>query len=393
MSVSRQEAATRTVTPVQVRRFRFRRHQLDRAPGTASGPTDCAVLDVGVQDTGPDGAAWALVVRGVALTSLAAASDDLALAWTLRGAPHAYRRADLAAVAVATAPFSETDAAKRVFDASKPLAEAGVDVLDALRVVAGHERELSRRPVAKGDVSGALTSLLAPEYLRACRPCDATHVYEQPFRLAALQAGLELEPGTSPPVLHRAKGLRPNRFSTLGGEAEARFDVVRSTLRFWGPATVKEVTTFLDAAHADVRAHWPDDVVEVEVEGVPDRRHLLADDLPALDDAGARTRATDVAVRLLGPYDPFVQGRDRDVLVDDAERRTALWPVLGRPGAVVADGTVIGEWRPTTRGRSFTVRLTPWEQLTKVRRRQVEAEAERLAAFKGLELAAVDVES
>jgi hypothetical protein len=60
---------------------------------------------------------------------------------------------------------------------------------------------------------------------------------------------------------------------------------------------------------------------------------------------------------------------------------------------VVADGTVIGEWRPTTRGRSFTVRLTPWEQLTKVRRRQVEAEAERLAAFKGLELAAVDVES
>jgi hypothetical protein len=28
--------------------------------------------------------------------------DDLALAWTLRGAPHAYRRAELAEVAAAT---------------------------------------------------------------------------------------------------------------------------------------------------------------------------------------------------------------------------------------------------------------------------------------------------
>jgi len=41
-----------------------------------------------VQGTGPDGSAWALHIRGVDNPLF----DDLALAWTLRGAPHAYRR-------------------------------------------------------------------------------------------------------------------------------------------------------------------------------------------------------------------------------------------------------------------------------------------------------------
>ena len=257
------------VSSEQVRRHRFRRHQLARAPGSAAGPTDVDLLDFGVQDTGPDGAGWALVVRGAEIESLAAEGDDIALAWTLRGAPHAYRRADLAAVAVATAPWSDGDAAKRIFDASKPLKAAGVPVIEALQKVVAAERDLVSRPTVKGDVSGGLNARLGEEYLRFCRPCNAIHIYEQPFRLSALQAGLELEPGTSPPVLRRVKGLTPNRFEHLAGEADPRFDVVRGALRFFGPATVKETTAFLDAALKDVKAHWPEDVVEVEVEDQP----------------------------------------------------------------------------------------------------------------------------
>lgn len=370
-------------------RFRFARHQLDRPPGSRAGPADVAVLDHGVQDTGPDGSSWALAVRGLP----AEAQDGLALAWTLRGAPHAYRRADLAAQAIATAPFSEADAAKRVFDASKPLREAGIPVLDALRVVAGHLRELAATPIAKGDASGALTERLDEPYLRPCRPCGVTHIYEQPFRLAALQAGLELQPGTSPPVLQRVPRMRPPQFARRGDEADPRFDVVRNHLRFYGPARPQEVAAFLDAPVAEVVAHWPGDAVEVAVDGnLPGRGRgpgpsVLAEDLEAM--VGAAAEPGPGIVRLLGPFDPYLQSRDRELLVPDAAARKHLWRILGRPGGVVVDGEVVGSWRPRTSGRKLTVEVEHWQRPTTAVVAAVAEQAERLAAFRSVALTAV----
>ncbi len=133
---------------------------------------------------------------------------DLFTAWTLRGAPHAYRRAQAAAVAASTAPLSEADAAKRVINASAPLKKAGIPVLDALDRIADEMRAVVTRPTVKGDLSGELNRRLPAPYQRWCEPCGAEHVYEQPFRFAALRGGLELQPGTSPPVLERIPGWR-----------------------------------------------------------------------------------------------------------------------------------------------------------------------------------------
>lgn len=377
-----------TVTRRDVLRFRLHQHQLDREPGSASGPGDVGLLDIGVQDTGTDGAPWALAVRG--LPSLD--PKALALAWTLRGAPHAYRRSDLGAVAVATAPLSQADAAKRVFDAARPLRAAGIPILDALRVVARHMREIVVEPTVKGEVSTRLTERVDQPHLRYCRPCGAIHSYEMPFRLAALQAGLELELGTSPPVLRRVPRLHPPLFHRLAGEAEARVDVLRGYLRFYGPAHVRDVATFLDANQKDVEAGWPEDVVEVGVDddvrdGRAQRRFVLSEDLDALTGAGPPGGGR--VVRLVGPYDPYLQLRDRQLLVDDEARRKDLWRVLGRPGAIVADGEVVGTWRPRASGRRLTVRVEPWVRLSARDLALVEEQAERLAAHRGVELTAV----
>ena len=371
-----------------VLRFRLRQHQLDREPGSAAGSTDVGLLAFGVQDTGTDGAAWALAIRGLPTID----PGSIAFAWTLRGAPHAYPRWDLAVVAVATAPWSEADAAKRIFDAAKPLGAAGIPALEGLRVVASHLREIVSEPTVKGDVSGRLTERLDPPYLRFCRPCDTTHVYEMPFRLAALHAGLELDPGTSPPVLRGARGLRPPLYGRLAGDATARFDVLRSYLRFYGPARVTDAATFLDAPVKDVKAHWPPDAVEVEVEEGqasrrPASRFVLPDDLDALTGGGGNGSAS--SVRLVGPYDPYLQLRDRELLVPDETRRKDLWRVLGRPGAILAAGDVVGTWRPRASGRRLTVLVQPWGTLTAEQRAGVQEQAERLAGHRGVQLTAV----
>lgn len=375
-----------TVTRREVLRFRLRQHQLDGNRSAASGAADVDLLDYGVQDTGTDGASWALAVRGLPTLD----PKEVALAWTLRGAPHAYRRAELAAVAVAVAPYSEADAARRIFDAAQPLKAAGIPVLEALRVVAGHLRDIAERPTVKGEASGRLTELLDEPFLRYCRPCATTHVHEMPFRLAALQAGLELEPGTSPPVLRRIPRLRPLLFGRLASEADARVDVIRGYLRFYGPARIGDAATFIDGAQKDIKAAWPEDVVEVAVsddprDGRPRPRFLLTSDLGPLT-GGASSERT---VRLLGPYDPYLQLRDRELLVTDEARRKDLWRVLGRPGAVLADGDVIGTWRPKASGSKLTVRVEPWTSWSARDRKLVEEQAERLAAHRGVTLAGI----
>jgi hypothetical protein len=360
-----------SVSRSQVLAFRVRAQQLNRAAGTLD---DTTVLDVGVQDTGPDGAPWALAIRGVEVAALP--DDAFTLVWTIRGAPHVYRRADLPAVAAAVEPFSDADAGKRIFDASKPLKAAGISNVAALDAVAAAMRSIVTAPMAKGEVSTALTAVMDPPYLRWCRACQATHLYEQPFRLAALRAGLELEPGTSPPVLRPAPGFTP------AATTPERYDVVRAYLRLLGPATPKHVADYLDAPVKDVRQRWPDDAVEVSVGG--ETRWVLDADEPRLLDG-----MVDV-VRLLGPFDLFLQARDRPLLVDDPVRAKELWPVLGRPGAVLVDGELVGTWRPRKAGKRLTVLVHPWVRLPPARREAVEEQAERLAAHRGVDLAGVD---
>ena len=357
----------------QVMRFRVRAQQLDRASGNLG---DTAALDIGVQDTGPDGAGWALAIRGV--DRAAWSPTDVALLWTLRGAPHLYRRSDVGQVAAAVAPFSDTDAGKRIFDASRPLKAAGITNLAALGEVAAQMRAIVTRPTVKGDVSGRLAEVMPEPYLRYCRACQATHLYEMPFRLAALPAGLELQLDTSPPVLQRITGFRKAANTT------ERFDVIRAYLRLLGPATPRDVAEYLDAPLAEVKQRWPQDAVEVSVGR--EKRWLLGADAPALESV------PDAAVtRLLGPYDLFLQARDRETLVPEASRAKQLWPVLGRPGAVLVDGELIGLWRPRKVGNGLSVTVEPWDRLSRPKQGTIVDQAERLAAHRGLPVKSIAI--
>jgi Winged helix DNA-binding domain len=359
---------------------RLAAQQLDRPPAERA-LTDATVLDLGVQDTGRDGASWALANRGVPVGSPAALAEspDLALVWSLRGAPHCYRRADLRGVLDATAPYSDADARKRTLDASRPLTAAGIGMREGMDVVAATMRAVVTGPTPKGALSGALTDRLPAPYLRWCNPCQATHVYEQTFRLSALAAGLELEPGTSPPVVRRIPGWR--RAPALGDPRRApeHLRVVDAYLRLCGPTTPAAAATFVDTPPAVVKEHWPAAAEQVDVGG---SSTWALPDLP-------EPAATEGLVRLLGSFDLWLQARDRDVVLPDRARHKALWPTIGRPGAVLVGTDVVGTWRPKASGKKLSLVVEEWQRVAPAVRELVAEQAERLAAHRGATLASI----
>jgi hypothetical protein len=92
-------------------------------------------------------------------------------------------------------------------------------------------------------------------------------------------------------------------------------------------------------------------------------------------------------VRLLPPGDPYLQLRDRDLLVPDRQRQKEIWRMLGNPGVVLVGSEIAGTWRARASGKKLTLTVQPFEG--KIPAKALQAEAERLAAVRGA--AAVDL--
>lgn len=79
------------------------------------------------------------------------------------------------------------------------------------------------------------------------------------------------------------------------------------------------------------------------------------------------------SARLLPSGDAYwlCWGADRDLLVEHADHRDALWTSRVWPGAVMVDGEIVGTWRRT----QHAVTIQPWQELPVAAREAVEAEA------------------
>jgi hypothetical protein len=351
------------VTRAQVLAYRIAEHGLHRS---APDEHALALFDLGVQDTSNATARLALAAR------LPRPAGDLAgftLVWSYRGAPHLHRGADLPALAAALWPGSESDAWARL----AWRADRGMPARTAYAVAARALREAVPRTTSKGAASAALTAAIPPELSRWCRVCQATHVYEQLMRLAALPAGVRLEADRYPATLAPIEPWPGIPERVLGLDR-----VITTYLRFFGPATPSEVAGFLDTTRKSVLPYWPDNLSEVDVEGrtcwLPKDRLDLLRDPPAPP-----------PVRLLPALDPYLQARDRDLLVPDRAAQKALWRILGNPGAVLVDGEVAGVWRAKTTKTSVEITVQPFAPLHPGTRAEIEAEAATIGAVRGID--------
>lgn len=337
----------------QVIAYRVAAHQFDRTTADAAA---LRVFDLGLQDS-ERSAVPALAARLETVPDL----DAFTLTWSVRGAPHWHRAAEAPALAARLWPLSDADAVARM---NRPPVTGGLRVLHE---VASALRDVVTGPMTKGEASARLTPLVPPEVTGWCRGCEATHVHDPVFRLAVLPAGLRFDPDERGVVFVPLEDRRdvPTRAEGFG-------DLVADYLRLHGPAGYAEVAQYFGAPVREVKAAWPDDLVAVSK-----KAWLPADRAEAFADPPEPE-----VVRLLPPLDPYLGARDRDLLVPDEEHRKQVWRVLGRRGALLVDGEILGTWQARAAGARLEVKVSPFVSLDVD---MFAEEADRLARARGLE--------
>lgn len=334
----------------QVIAYRVAAQGFDGTPG---------VLDLGVQDTPYGSARLALAARRLD-------GGELVSAWSTRGAPHLHRPADLRRMGAALWPLSDADATARIN--VTPIKEGARLGLAAFTAAAEAMRDVVQEPMAKGDVSREVSARVPESLTFWCKTCDARHISGALFQQVGLASGTLLDP--SGPKLYPMTDQPP-----VPSEAYGTGELLTAYLRLLGPATPAEAAKFLGTSQKEVKRAWPDDLTEVRVDGRPAW-------LPAEQVERLRAAPEPRLLRLLPPSDPYLQARDRTLLVPDKKHEKTVWGVIGNPGALLVDGEIAGTWRARKAGKDrLDLTVTPFAA---TRLDGLDQEAGRLAEARGL---------
>ncbi|WP_275093895.1 DNA glycosylase AlkZ-like family protein [Brevibacterium aurantiacum] len=168
---------------------------------------------------------------------------------------------------------------------------------------------------------------------------------------------------------------------------DARAELLRRYLHAYGPSTRGHFASWLGVRAREGEAWW--DLLENEMTEVDYGRKawVLTEDLDAL-----QSPPTPAGVRLLPPRDPYIQGRDRETIIDKQFHRD-VFKTVGEPGTVLVDGRIVGTWRARKKGKNLHMSVTSFDRLSARSKKVVEAEAEKVAILRGAAAVEVDVDS
>jgi hypothetical protein len=333
-----------------------RQHLGERlGPGCAA---DAAV--VGLQDTPPGAAGLALAARLRDATE--ADLDTLVIVPTILD--------DLALFTAGLEPPDDAAAKALIGNAWKFLGT--VTPLEALdRVSQAVADALAAGPLDRDTFHEALRERLPASLLWWCRGCNSHHVHPSLWRATGIRGVLSIAGRDGRTAIFAAPPAAPP-VEDPGGMLAHRF------LWAYGPSTPSLFAKWAGIAPSHAKALWAraGELQEVTLEGK--RAWALASDHDAFADPPAVT-----GVRLLGGYDPYLAGRDRELLLPRAEDRKRLWTILGNPGAVLLDGAIAGTWRAAKQGRRLVVTVASFGP--RLPARALSAEARTLARWRGVE--------
>jgi hypothetical protein len=358
----------------QVLAYRAAAHDLERR---RDHPLDCRVFRTGVVDNPPGRSARlsTSMRSGQVVTG-----SDVAVVHSVRGVMHAHPVADLELYASALCFDDAADVAG--LSLGSELAERGIGFGDAICGVA----EAMARVMAdgalrtKGELSTAVASTVDRRLTAWCDHCATTHVHDDLFRYATLQAGLRISVESGKKTIRfryfRAAGPR----STLPDAAASRRELVRRFLSLCGPATHEQVGQWLGVSPVAARRllHGvQDELIPVNVEGWLAWMH--SGDLKALHEAPAAA-----AARLLPPLDPFTGICAWKLVMMRDETRPDVWRAAAHKAVMVLRGEIVGVWGLRICRDRITVFLRPFDGLPPADREAFDEPASFLGAHFGV---------
>lgn len=391
--------AALAVTPEQLRFFRLAAHRLDRPRPLSE--LEAAAGACGVQNSPPGAWETALFQRleGCTLDVLQAAlytDKTLLQAWSIRGVPLIFPTAesDVFLAPLAARPGEEPwvytrgitlalDYLGMTWEETLPLVQQAVRYLDDHTVQS--KEELDR-------VLAAQAAAQLPPDKQAL--WNAPTLYGQTDRQSVGGAAVSflLRPCSflGLVVFGQRQGISPTFTSYrrwLGRELQPRSDadrqLVRKFLHCYGPATPARLADWLGSSSAQAKRLWQTvagEIAPVTVAG--SRGWMLADDLDALRQAAPPARP----LRLLGAHDPYLDSRDRSLLLADTTLQRKVWKTVANPNVVLRDGRVAGIWQTRTARSALAVTVTLFEELSAAENTALAEMAAQYAAFRGLTL-------
>ncbi len=392
------------VEATQIRGFRLRAHHLDRAG--ESKDLQAVAGACGLQNSPPG--AWETVAFNRSHCTLAQLHDalyrqkSLLQAWSYRGVPVVFPTRESAVFL--SALIARPDEQPWIYTRGIALAQEAVQMpFEELfaRVSQATEYLRTHTVTSKEALDQVLADLVCETLSPQQRALwNAPSMYGRPDRqtVGGAVVSFLLRPCSfeGKVVFGQRQGTHPTftSFAHWTGQAlqpcpQAQRELVRRFLHCYGPSTRTALMQWLGCSPQQARRMWnavQPELEPVEVEGK--RRYLLAKDLDALRAADGSGQG----LRLLGAHDPYLDLRDREIVLPDTRRQRAVWKTVANPGAIVRDGRIIGTWKSRTVRGTMSIAMAVWETLTRGERAALGDLAQAYAAFRERALQACSFE-
>lgn len=391
-------AAAVQITAEQVRQYRLAVHHLDHPCPPEQLLSAAGVC--GFQNSPPGAWETAAFVRMPQCTrsGLRAALEQektLLQAWSYRGAPVVFPAEESAVFlsALAAQPGEEPWIYTRGITLA--LDFLGMEWVDALALVAQAVHLLDGCTVQSKEeldrVLAAEVATLLPAEQR--QRWNAPSMYGQPDRqsVGGAVVSFVLRPCAflGQVVFGQRQGSHPTFTSfqrwmgyPIPDDPKAEQKLVRKFLRGYGPATQADLAVWLGCTPRQAKRLWQtvkEELVPVQKEGK--NACLLENDLPALTGACP----AEAPLVLLGAHDPYLDARDRILLLEDTALQRQVWRTVANPNVILFQGRVVGIWKTKTVRNRMDVVWTLFEPLPSGWEKQLFRKVEAYAAFRGME--------